>query len=418
VLVGTGRLFSAVVAGGLVVALTACGSGSGNAADSDGIAKGAPIKIGVLTSLSGGYSSGFVTVEKAIKARFGVENAKGGVNGHKLEYVMADDTSTPDGAAKAVRKLIQQDKVFGIIDASPVFYGAAALTKQSNIPVAGASFDGSPAWLDKSYTNLFDAYGYGDSDLAFTTYGKYFKNQGATKVAAVGNVSPSSASSAAGVVISAEKAGLQRGYLDTKLQPGSTDVGPVVLAIKNSKSDALYMSVPPATAFAVIAGLHQAGVKLKASVLATGYGGALLQSAAAVTVGQGIGFATSLTPVEANTPQTKAFQQALSQYAGETSQPDFGEYVGWITADLFIYGLNQAGDTVTSTSFIDNTRKSTYDGGGLEKPTDFSAIKHSTPGLGPDGCINILTLSGKKFVPVAGANPICGEAIPGVDPLP
>ena len=404
----------------LVVGLAACGSGSGSSGggDSGALAEGAPIRLGLLTALSGGYSSGFVRAENGVKARLELENSKGGVNGHKLTYTTADDTSTPDGAAKAVRKLTQQDKVFGIIDASPVFYGAAPLTKQAGVPVTGASFDGSPAWLDKSYTNLFDAYGYGDPDKVFTTYGTFFKNEGATKVAALGNVSPSSSSAAAGVVIAAEKAGLQRGYLNTKLQPGTTDVGPIVLAIKNSKSDAVYMAVPPATAFAVIAGLRQAGVQLKSSVLATGYGGALLQSEAAVAVGQGINFGSAFTPIEANTPQTKQFTEALAKYADDTAPADFGAYVGWVTADLFIHGLKQAGKNISPKSFIDNTRKSTWDGAGMAKPIDYSNIKNSTPGLGPDGCINLLKLTGKKFVPIEGASPICGEEIPGVDPLP
>jgi len=413
-------LIAAGVAAAVAVTMAGCGSSS-NSSDGGGgstkaAAAGSDINLGVVTPLTGGYSSGFITVEKGVKARLELENSQGGVDGHKLTYKMADDTGTAAGALSATKKLIQQDKVFGILDASPVFYGAAATAKAADIPVTGASFDGGDYWHDKSYTTFFDAYSYGDYSLASSTFGEFFKSQGCTKVGGVGNTGPSSGRAAKQAVISAQNAGLQAGYLETKLAPDSTDTGPAVLGIKSSGTDCLYVPVTPALAFALTASLKQAGVNMKAVVIPTGYGGDILENKAGVQAAQGIDFMSGGLPVEADTDATKAFQSALSKYAGVTGIPTFGEYVGWTVADLFIYGLKQAGGGASQADFVKALRASTtWNADGLYKnPTNFADPAPTVGGFGVGNCTNIVKLTGDKFVPIEGAMPICGDLLDGV----
>ena len=410
-------LVAAVSAVALGVVLAGCGSsgGSGGAAATKKAEAGAPIKLGVVTSLTGGYASGYQTVERAVKARLAVANANGGIDGHKLTYVMADDTSTAAGALTATQTLIQQDKVYGILDVSPVFFGGAPAAKAAGMPVTGVSFDGGPEWLDKSYSTFFPADGYSHFDQVADTYGKFYKNQGCTKAGAIGNTGPSSGRAATGSVISAEKAGIARGYLQTKLQPGTTDIGPEVIALKNSGTDCLYIPTTPSLAFAVVAGLKQAGVHMKAIVLPTGYGGDILNSKSTVQAAQGVDFQVSASPVEADTDATKAFQAALSKYAGVTGVPTFGDYVGWETADLFIYGLQQAGGDASQAQFVSKLRASTtWDQGGLyAQPVNFADPQGHMGGLATGNCTNLVKLTGDKFVPIEGAMPICGDIIEG-----
>ena len=65
-------------------------------------------------------------------------------------------------------------------------------------------------------------------------------------------------------------------YLNNTLDFGSTDVGPVVLGIKNSGADGLYLPLDSDTNFAIVQGLQQNGVKMKSNMLATGYSQDLL----------------------------------------------------------------------------------------------------------------------------------------------
>jgi len=400
--------------------LTACGS-SGDSDDSSGsgpapsAASGKPITVGVLTSLTGSGASGYLTVEKGVKARFAEVNAKGGVNGHQLKYVMADDASTAAGAASAARKLVQQDKVYAVLPLTSFFSGAAPVLKASGIPIVGTGTGGEPQWQDKSFTNLFDAAGNIDFTKVPTTLGEYFKSRGATKIASIGyGVSPASANAAQAAVISAEHAGLKKAYLNAQLAFGTTDVGPLVLAIKSSGADALYLPVVPDTAFAIAAALQQSGVKMKSVLLSTGYGGDLLKSKPTVAAAEGMDFLTVQTPVEADTDATKAMQDALATYADETGQPTFAEYIGWSSADLFVTGLKDAGDNASAEQFITKLRASTWDGAGLQKPIDYADQAPIGAAMGPGNCVNVVKMTSGKFVPVDGATPICGEIINGV----
>src|SRR5207244_8376553 len=107
---------------------------------------------------------------------------------------------------------------------------------------------------------------------------KWMKKQGAKTGAAVGyGGSPSSSESAKATVnAGAKAAGLKSGYVTTTLPFGVTDVGPVVLGIKNSGSDGLYLPLDSDTNFAIVTALQQNNVKMRSNVLATGYSQDLL----------------------------------------------------------------------------------------------------------------------------------------------
>ena len=50
------------------------------------------------------------------KARFEAENAKGGIDGRKIEFVTLDDGYEPQRAVTNVRRLVEQDKVFALFN--------------------------------------------------------------------------------------------------------------------------------------------------------------------------------------------------------------------------------------------------------------------------------------------------------------
>jgi branched-chain amino acid transport system substrate-binding protein len=411
------RVLTAVsIAVASVLVMSGCGDSGGGSGPTKDVtqAAGEPIKLGVLTSQTGVASSSFVTVEEGVKARLELENSKGGVNGRKLEYVMADDQSTGPGAVAAAQKLIQQDKVYGILENSSFFAAAAATTTKAGIPVTGVSFDAGPEWFDPKSTNIFDAYGYGNYSVVATTYGDYFKSIGATKVGAIGyGSSPSSALAAQAAIEGSKAVGLEQGFLDNSLAFGSTDVGPIVQKIKESGTDALYVPVVQSTGYALVKALKQAGVEMKSVVLATGYGQDVLDDPATREAATGVDFSTLAAPVELETEATGEMQSALAEYAGVEGIPTFGQYIGWLTADLFISGLEQAGENASSQEFISALRTSTWDGAGLTTPTDFADIKPVNGGMDQGNCLNIVRFDGERFVPQADT-PICGEVVEGV----
>jgi ABC-type branched-subunit amino acid transport system substrate-binding protein len=159
---------------------------------------------------------------------------------------------------------------------SAIFFTASNYLTAHNVPVIGMSEDG-PEWITAK--NMFSVAGPLQQTKVAETTGKLFKLLGVTNVAALGyGVSPVSAEGAASGAASAEVAGLKVGYLNGKFPFGSTDVGPEVLAMKAAGIDGLYPTVDPNTGFALITGLRNQGVDLKAALPPTGYGGDLLQA--------------------------------------------------------------------------------------------------------------------------------------------
>ncbi len=78
-----------------------------------GAASGEPIVVGNISSLTGGAL--FPEASIAAQAVFARVNAQGGINGRPLELIIEDDAGTPEGAANAGRKLVEQDNVVGMV---------------------------------------------------------------------------------------------------------------------------------------------------------------------------------------------------------------------------------------------------------------------------------------------------------------
>jgi len=401
------------------VATFAAACGSSSSGGGGGSGNGSTIKIGVVTSLTGAAASGFGGTEAGVKAAVGAANAAGGINGHKVTYEILDDQSSASGAKAAVTKAILQDHDFAVLSVSSSFYGAFAVATAHKEPVVGAGFDGGPEWMDiATNPTLFDVYGGVDYAKVGDTEGLALKMMGATKVGSIGYIeSPSASEAAKASVASAQAAGLKKGYL-ANVHFGTTDVGPQVIAIKNSGTDGLVLPVVPSTGFAILGGLAQASYPLKAAILLTGYGGDLLQSKQAVQAAQGDYFGTSTAPVELKTAATKKFQSDLKTYANYSGVPTFSQYQGYQTAGLFLYGLGLAGSNPTQASFVSNLRGATWDENGLAKPIDLSKTGQIADAAGPGNCMYFPQLKGNKFVINPKLNPVCGKVISGVTVSP
>src|SRR5438046_10192103 len=91
-----------------------------------------PLRIGASLSLTGTYAKlgknqheGYQLCEKDL-------NAKGGLLGRKVQFVVYDDQSMPATAVRLYEKLITEDKVDGVMGpySSPVTEAAANVTEK------------------------------------------------------------------------------------------------------------------------------------------------------------------------------------------------------------------------------------------------------------------------------------------------
>jgi Periplasmic binding protein len=162
------------------------------------------------------------------------------------------------------------------------------------------------------------------------------KQLGATKTGGLGyGVSASSSASVKTFQNYAAPAqGLEPVYTNTSVDFGTADVGPLVLGIKNAGADAIYLPMVASTDLAIVQGLEQSGVTMKANLLATGYGQDLLDSPVASTLKDNTVFFQSYKPVELKDKATKQFQADLKKYSGLDGVPDYGQYTGYLAGEL------------------------------------------------------------------------------------
>ena len=94
-------------------------------------AKGKVIKIGVVEPLSGGFSTFGSSAKNALLMLQDEVNKSGGIKGSDIKFVIYDDEGKPATAALVGSKLINQDKVVGIV--GPLTSGCAnVLMKKMN----------------------------------------------------------------------------------------------------------------------------------------------------------------------------------------------------------------------------------------------------------------------------------------------
>ena len=87
--------------------ISKCGLGNGKKA------RGAPIKLGGIDMLIPGVD--FTTIGKVAKAYFDCVNDNGGIRGRPIKYILYNEQLNPAQEAALARKLIESDKVVGIV---------------------------------------------------------------------------------------------------------------------------------------------------------------------------------------------------------------------------------------------------------------------------------------------------------------
>jgi branched-chain amino acid transport system substrate-binding protein len=368
--------------------------------------------------LTGPSAPDYVATQAGLKARLGVFNAAS-KDGTKIVFVTVDDASTPQGDLAGAKQLIQQDKVFAVIGLSPYLAGSLSYIESTKVPFLTTG-DTSASYDNPANTSLFASYGSAGSKYPVaTTYGKFMQSQGVTVGGAVAyGTSSASVGAATAAIESMKAAGVSAPYLNTALDFTTADVSPQVQGMKSAGVNGIYAPLISTTSFAILTGLQQAGQHVKVALLPEGYGGDLLKNSAAVSAAQGVFFQTYGAPVELQTPATKAFQAALQQYSGVTGDPSKGDYDAWITADLFVRGLQAAGDSATQADFITKLRAVTnWNAGGLlPRPVDMTKFGNEAIGT-VSNCFYTVQLKGHAFVPVQGASPVCGD-LTGKNALP
>ena len=124
---------------------TAGAGGAGRRADAAVRSTGVTakeIKVGYIFSKAGLAGSTFENAADGFNARVKAENAKGGVNGRKIVPVIADDSGSTNNLV-AAQDLVQNEKVFLVVNNSPFAFLGYRFLLDNGVPMVGGGFDGN-----------------------------------------------------------------------------------------------------------------------------------------------------------------------------------------------------------------------------------------------------------------------------------
>ena len=373
----------------------------------------APITIALITSLTGPAATEFASDPSGFLARIDLQNANGGIDGHKLVPLVIDDETSPTAIDTAVEEAISRGAV-GIVSASALFFLAAKTAQLAGVPVTGTYSDGQE-WGEQPYTNMFSS-DEGSLNPALpvnTLEGKLLRMFGGTEAGIYGySISPSSTREANAVAQSFTHAGGKVAVLNTSLPFGNVNFTTQAIIAKQNHINAIYPTMEASSNFALATALKQAGVGMKAAIFSVGYDPTALTSSAWPDL-QGDYFLSLFRPFSIPDAGTRQMAAAMQKYQhfSKSQFPTPFQYESWAGADLMIKGLQMAGGNPTRAKVIRSLRsiKSYTANGLLPNPIDYTSIFGHDPAK---TCVWVLKAQQGGFVPVS-SQPVCGSDIPG-----
>ena len=186
-------------------------------------------------------SSTFADGPGGALARIDLQNARGGVHGHPIKLVVADDGSNPTQVVTATEDLVEDKGAVGVIMDGAFGYAAANFTHAHGVPVTTDCPCG-PEFSQLPYTNLFSYTGGGSPTIFHglmytnTIDAKFLKEIGVTKLAGLGYGISAASQDSVKLLYGAIKkvGGISSCYTNYSIPFGAVDFTAAALQIKSA----------------------------------------------------------------------------------------------------------------------------------------------------------------------------------------
>lgn len=133
-------------------AIAACSSGTHSTTGSPAAqAAGSAIKIGVVCTCSGPLASEGIDGPNIYQAWADTVNASGGINGHRIQVIVIDDTGSPGASQSDAQNLVQSDHVIALVDMTNDDETWAAFVKSAKVPVIGINTSTTPMFTSSAF---------------------------------------------------------------------------------------------------------------------------------------------------------------------------------------------------------------------------------------------------------------------------
>ena len=350
------------------------------------------LKFGYAVALSGSQSA--YGKDQAKGAEWGVAeiNAKGGVNGKKLEMIVIDSQADPNIAITAVNRLINVDKV-------PLFFTAYTAVVKAVAPIANRNkvleinIGANGPEIAKLGDYVYTAFPLADIDI--TALANYTVTTLKKKRAAVLYLNTDTGIEPAKVYRSVFEKGGGQVVAYEAYDPKATDYTGALLKVRATNPDMIHLHGLIADMPVVIAQMRQLGINQRVSTFSGGYNMQMIEKAGKGAEGL---IVTSLAPSAKQNPNVGPYVERWQQEEKRTPNglpyTQYSHDMAYIAAALYGY-LDKNMLPVTG----ENMRKALL----AVKTFDLPLIGKTT--INEDHTVrmpvNLLTVENGQFVPLA-----------------
>ena len=340
--------FNALLAASAVLLATSIPASAENGVSAD------KIVFGQAAALDGAASALGQGMKIGLEAAFAEINKAGGVKGRKLELKSVDDGYEPTKSIEAVKKLLEEDKVFALIGAvgTPTAAATQPIATAAGAPFIGA-FTGAE-FLREPHKPLVMNIRASYFQETEAMVERLTKDLGATRIAIMYQDDAFGQAGLAGVKKALEKRQMQLAGEGT-FERNTVAVKAALLSIKKVEPQAVIMISPykPAAEFIKLA----KQIKLDATFVNISFVGSdalakeLGAAGAGVVITQVVPF-----PKDAAIPVVGRYQASLKASAPD-AQPGFVSLEGYLVGRAIAAAIEKVDGDLTRQAMIDAVQK-------------------------------------------------------------
>jgi branched-chain amino acid transport system substrate-binding protein len=368
---------SSLIIGLVAPSLVACGGTAGISQTPTKNAQGVSantISIGTTLPLSGGAASSGAGFKAGLDAAVREVNARGGINGRKIQLTVLDDGFEAARSVANVRRLGDEDQVYAIVSpaGSANLPGSWPYVRQKGIPVFGPVLPPDPKL--KSVFLL----GTSHTDQARVIM-DFLASKGVKTIGYVGQDNDLGSAILAGVTEQARKDGLQV-VDEEKTEPNSTDVSAAVLKLRDAHPEAIVLGTDNT----------QTGLIMKQSK-ALGFSPIFIGDSSTATTGassavnvagnaaDGLYGTMAVELTSDDTPAVRAYRAAMEKYDPDQVDNAFA-LQAYATCQVFFHIVQKQGNDLTWANFIKVAEATRNLQTGLLPPVSFGPLPNGHTG--------------------------------------
>jgi branched-chain amino acid transport system substrate-binding protein len=316
------------------------------------------ILLGGTAPLSAGLPA-FSSVARGADAYFKYVNAQGGVNGRKLKYTYLDDAENPLQTVEAVKRLIQQDRVFALFNMFGTDQNLAARSFLNSAKVPQLFVASGASTWGRDYRKYPWSIGYLPSYTAEgIVYGKYIaKTRPKAKIAILYQADDYTKDLISG--LKRGLAGKGRIVAQEAYDPATEDIRPQVVKLKASKADTFMIFATGR--LAIQAFVHADRLAWKAQVFVNqvatapnmmtlaAEGGANKRAEGAISI---VFVKDPADPKWAKDPAIALYKRILKRYGPSSNPKDVFNVYGMAAAFTMVDALKQAGRNLSRRGIV------------------------------------------------------------------